>query len=53
MAKMATMKSTFTLRGILMALVLACGTPAFAQQSPAAGADPKINELFLNPGPEW
>jgi predicted methyltransferase len=47
------MKSTFTLRGILMALVLACGTPAFAQQSPAAGADPKINERFLNPGPEW
>ena len=31
--------------------VLLAWAPAWAQ--PATGADPKINERFLNPGPEW
>lgn len=47
------MNPRFALRAGVFAFAIACGLPAFAQSSPAVGADPKINERFLNPGPEW
>ena len=40
-----------TPRFILLALAALLAAPCLAQAP--AGADPKINERFLNPGPEW
>ena len=40
-----------TSKFILLALAALLAAPCLAQTP--AGADPKINERFLNPGPEW